>query len=153
MQKMISCKNSITDTEYKKMQEIVIICSYFAEKGAIEDTEELKFFLKRYVDDIVYTVKRNPVDYLEFANSLHKNLQFTLDTPNGSGDLTFINLNIKVINDRKLSCHWYQKQTDTGIILNFSSFAPFQHKKKVIQGTVHKTFKTSSDWQSFDVAH
>ena len=104
-----SCKNwfhekcqGITDTEYQTMQDIVWICSYCAEKGRKEDTLELKLF-KRYVDDIVCTVKRNPLDYLEYANSLHKNLQFTLETPNGSGDLAFLDLNINLNEDRKIN--------------------------------------------------
>ena len=117
----------ITDTEYQTMQEIVWICSYCAEKGRKEDILELKLF-KRYVDDIVCTVKGNPLDYLENANSLHKNLQFTLETPNGSGDLAFLDLNINLSEDRKISCNWYQKSTDAGVILNFRSCEPLQHK-------------------------
>ena len=146
-----SCKNwfhaqcqGITDTEHQTMQKIVWICSYCAEKCRKEDTMELKLF-KRYVDDIVSTVKGNPLDYLEYANSLHKNLQFTLETPNGSGDLAFLDLDINLNEDRKISCHWYQKSTDTGILLNFRSSAPLQRKRNVIQGTVHKTFNATSD--------
>ena len=56
------------------------------------------------------TVKRNPLDYLEYANSLRKNLQFTLETPNGSGDLAFLDMNINVNNERKISYHWYQNR-------------------------------------------
>ena len=52
----------------------------------------------------------------------------------------------------EIGCHWYQNSTDTGIILNFRSCAPLQHKRNVIQGTVHRTFIATSDWQSFDVA-
>ena len=133
------------------MQEFVWICSYCAEKGRKEDTLELKLF-KRYVDDIVCTVKRNPLDYLEYANFLCKNLQFTLETPNGSGYLAFLDLNINLNEDRKISCHWYQKSTDTGIILNFRSCTPLQHKRNLIQGTVHRIFTATSDWQSFDAA-
>ena len=106
--------------------------------------------IKRYVDDTVCTINGNPLGYLEYANSLHKNLQFTLETPNGSGDLAFLDLNINVNEDRKISCRWYQKSIDTGIILNFRSCAPLQHKKTVTQGTVHKIFNANSDWQSFD---
>ena len=58
-----SCKHwfhpkcqGITDTEYQTMKEIVWICSFCTEKGRKEDTLELKLF-KRYVDDIVCTVK------------------------------------------------------------------------------------------------
>ena len=89
----------ITDTEYKTVQEIVWICSYCAEEGRKEDTLELKLF-KRYVKDIVCTVKGNPLNYLEYANFLHKNLQFTLETPNGSGDLAFLQLNINLNEDK-----------------------------------------------------
>ena len=133
------------------MRKIVWICSYCPEKGRKEDTLELKLF-KRYVDDIVCTVNGNPLDYLEYAYSLHKNLQFTLETPNGSEDLAFLDLNMNLNEDRKISCHWYQKSTDTGIILNFRSCAPLQHKRNVIQGTVHRIFIANSDSQSFDVA-
>ena len=96
-----SCKNwfhakyqGITDTIYKTMQEIVWICSYCAEEGRKEDTLELKL-LKRYVDDIKCTIKGNTLDYLEF----------TLETQNGSGDLAFLDLNINLNEDRKISCH------------------------------------------------
>ena len=153
-----SCNNwfhtkcpGIFDTEYQTMQEIVWICSYCTEKGRKDDTLELKSF-KRYVDDIVRTVKGNPLDFLEYANSLHQNLQFTLEAPNGSGDFEFLDLNINLNQDRKISCHWYQKSTDTGIILNFPSCAPLQQKRNVIQGTVHRIFNATSDWKSFDVA-
>ena len=103
-----SCKNwfhakcqIITDTEYQTMRGIVSICSSCTEKGRKEDTLELTLF-KRYVDDIVCKVKGNPLDYLEHANSLYKNLQFTLETPNGSGDPAFLDLNINLNEDRKI---------------------------------------------------
>ena len=107
---------------------------------------------KMYVDDIVCTVKRNPLDYLEYAKSLHKNLQFTLETPNDSGDLAFLDLNKKVNQDCKISCHWYLKLNDTGMILIFNSGAAIQHSKNVIGATVHSIFNAISEWQSFDVS-
>ena len=102
----------------------------------------------------VCTVKENPLDYLEYANSLHKNLQFTLETPNYSGDLAFLDLNINVGKEQKISCQWYQKLTDTSIISNLRSCARL-HQKNVIQGTVHRIAtecNATSDWQYFDVA-
>ena len=106
-----SCKNwfharcqGITNTEYKTMHELVWMCSYSAEKGTKEDTPEMKL-IRRYADNIVCTVKRNPLDYLEFSNSLHKNLQITIQRPKGSGDLAFIDLSINVNEDRKIISH------------------------------------------------
>ena len=92
-----------------------------------EDTEELKL-LKRYMGDIVCSVKGEPLNYIEYANSLHKNLPYTLETQNGSEDVEFLNLNINENEDKKLSCHWYQKLTDTGIILNHSKTPPKMDK-------------------------
>ena len=109
-----SCKNwfqakcqVITDTEYKNMQKNVWICSYCEGKGTKEDTQEFKLF-KRYVNDIVFTVKGNPLDYLELANSFHIILKFTLETPIGIGDLAILDVNINENEDRKISCRWYQ---------------------------------------------
>ena len=99
----------------------------------------MKLF-QRCLDDRVCTLKRNPLEYLDYANFLHNNLQFTLETPNGSGDHK-----IKVSEDRKIRCQWYQKSTVTGIILNSRSSAPLQHKKNVIKGTVHRIFIANSD--------
>ena len=66
----ISCKvPSITDIEYKNLQETVWISSNCAEKVTTEDTQELKVCW-RYVDDIVLTVKGNTLEYLEYATSL-----------------------------------------------------------------------------------
>ena len=51
-----------------------------------------------------------------------------------------------------ITCHWYQKPTDTGKILNFCSCATLQHKKNVIQGTVHRVLNAISGWLAFDQA-
>ena len=39
---------------------------------------------------------RRPLDYLEYANSLDKILQFTTETPNGNEYLAFLDLNINI---------------------------------------------------------
>ena len=106
---------------------------------------------KRYVNDIICTVRGDPDMYLKFANSLH-NLHFTLEKVNMDGDLAFLDINVNVSSKNNITCHWYQKSTDTGIILNFCSCAPLQHKKNVIQGAVHRVFNATSNWLAFDQA-
>ena len=96
-------------------------------KGTTENTQELKLF-RKYADDRVCTVKGNPLDNLDYSNTLHKNLQLTQETPNGSGDLAFLDLNININVDRQIRFDWYQKMTDTCIILNILSCATLQHK-------------------------
>ena len=47
-------------------------------------------------------------------------------------------------------CNSYQKPTDTGTILNYTSCAPTQYKcSSVIQGTVHRIFRSKSNWVQF----
>ena len=62
------------------MQNAKLSMTNCAGKGTTEDTHEVKLF-KRYVDHIVCTVNGNSLDYVEHANSLNNNLQFTLEKP------------------------------------------------------------------------
>ena len=94
------------------MQENVWIWSFCAEKGTAKNTLQFKIF-KRGMDHIVWTVTGKPPDYLEYASSLHKNLQFTLETPNGNEDLGFLDLNMKLNDEKNLlslvsKIEWYR---------------------------------------------
>ena len=68
------------------------------------------------------------------------------------GNMAFLDIIVNVSSKSNITCHWYQKPTDTGIILNFRSCAPLQHKKNVIQGTVYRNFNATSSWFAFDQA-
>ena len=116
-----------------------------------ESVQQAKLFL-RYVDDIMRTVKGEPEKVLWAANLLHPSLHFTKETPNTNGNLAFLDLKISVGKGRKINCGWYQKPTDTGTILNFRSCAPLQYKRSVIEGTVHRVFRSTSTWQEYDKA-
>ena len=107
---------------------------------------------KKYVDDIICMVRGDPDEYLKFANSLHNKLQFTLKKFNTEGDLGFLDININVSSESNITCHWYQKSMDTGIILNFRSCAPLHHKNNVVRETVHRVFNLTSNWLAFDQA-
>ena len=49
-------------------------------------------------------------------------------------------------------CTWYQNPSDTGTILNYRSCAPLQHKKIIIQGTIHRLFRNTTNWEAFHEA-
>ena len=77
---------------YASITEIVWYCeSCWRAKNKEKETPQVKLFL-RYVDDIVRTVSY----VLDAANSLHPNLQFTLEETNSEGNLPFLDLNIIV---------------------------------------------------------
>ena len=90
------------------------------------------------MDDIVRTVKGDPGVVLEAANKLHPNMQFTIEKLGTNGNLAFLDLNVNVDSAKKFTCGWYQKPTDTGTILNL------QYKRNVIDGTVHRVFRSTS---------
>ena len=131
------------------MQDVVWICTYCSNHPT-EGRFEIKLF-KRYVDDIIYTVRGDPDEHLKFANSVHNNLQFILEI-NMEAELAFLDINVNVSSRSNITFHWYQKPTDTGIMLNFRSCAPLQHKKNLIQGTVPRVFNALSNWLAFDQA-
>ena len=106
----------------------------------------------RYVDDIVRTVKGDPQLLLQQANKLHPNLQFTLETMDATMGLPFLDMRVKTDDRGTTTCEWYQKPSDTGVILNFRSFAPMRWKRNLIQGTMHRIFNCTSDWKAFHEA-
>ena len=111
----------ISDDKYASITEIVWYCeSCCRAKKKEKDTPQVTFFL-RYVDDIVRTVRVEPSCFLDAANYLHPNLQFTLEETNSVVNFPFLDLNINVSQDRVVTCNWYQTPTDTGTILNYRS--------------------------------
>ena len=92
------------------------------------------------MDDIVRTVRGEPSCALEAAKSLHPNLRLTLEK------LLFLDLNINVLQDKGVTCNWYQKATDTGTILIYRKCAPTLYKRSVNQGTVHRVCRSTSNW-------
>ena len=92
------------------------------------------------------------VTRMSTKNSLHSILQFTLENYNKEGDWSFLDININMGRKSNITCHWYQKPTDTGIILKFCCCAPLQHKKNGIHVTVHRVFNATSIWLAFDQA-
>ena len=120
-----SCRNwyhlncgKISDDVYASITEIVWYCEGCCRaKNKEKVISQVKLFL-RYVDDIVRTVRGEPSCLLDAANSLHPNLQFTLEKTYSEGNLPFLVLNINVSQGRRVTCSWYQKPTDTVTILN-----------------------------------
>ena len=98
------------------------------------------------------TVKGYPEKVLRAGKLLHQRLQFTIETPNTNGKVAFIDLQISIDKSRKISCGWYQKPKDSGTILNFRSCAPLQYKRTVIEGTVHRLFRSTSTWEEYNKA-
>ena len=147
----LGCGN-ISESEYADIAETVWYCIACKKQQEADRAESCVNVFLRYVDDIVRTVKGDPSLVLEAAKKLHPNLQFTIEELDSNGNLAFLDLNVNVDSAKKVTCGWYQKPTDTGTTLNFRGCAPLQYKRKVIEGTVHSAFKSTSTLEIFDQA-
>ena len=107
---------------------------------------------ERHVDVIICTVKDDPDKLLNEVNKLYNNLEFTIERLNENRELAFLDMTVHVDIKRKITFKWYQKPTDTDTTLNFRSCAPLQHRKNLIEGTVHRLLRCTSDWKNFDEA-
>ena len=128
------------------------MCSFCREidQTDINHPSETKFFL-RYVNDIVRTVRGDTKELLEAGNNLHPNLQFTLETTDDKNSLPFLDMSITVQPEGNIFCTWYKKPSDTVTILNCRSCALLQYKS-IIQGTIHRLFRATSNWTAFHEA-
>ena len=103
------------------------------------------------MDDILQEMKISEIDKkLTQINNLHTNLKFTIERET-EGSIPFLDMKISNIQGR-LSSKWYNKPTDTGLVLNFHSLAPLRYKKSVVAGFVHRIARACSSWKNFDLS-
>ena len=109
--------------------------------------DDAKLF-ERYMDDIIREIVESKTsDKLMEINSLHPNLKFTMETEQREAESHHGSLpywDMKVMHDRRngmLSSTWYNKPTDTGLILNYHSLAPKRYKRSVVSGFVHRIYR------------
>ena len=143
----------ISNTENDSTENRFWMCSFCRENDQtdINHSSETNVFL-RYVDDIVRTVRGDTKELLDSVNNLHPILQFTLGTTVDKNSLPFLDMSINIQPEGTIFCTWYQKPSDTGTILIYRSCAPLQHKKSIIQGTIHRLVRATSNWEAFHEA-
>ena len=94
------------------------------------------------------TVRGDTKKLLDAVNNLHPYPQFTLETTDDKNSLPFLDMSNNVQPEETIFCTWYQKPSDTGTILNYRSCASIQHKKSIIQGTIQRRFRATSNWEA-----
>ena len=110
--------------------------------------DDAKIF-KRYMDDILRTIKAELIEAkLQAINDLHPNLKFTIEVEE-EGRLPFLDMRILHV-DNHLHSTWYTKPTDTSLIMNFHGLAPKRYKRSVVEGFVHRVYRTCSHWKYFN---
>ena len=109
---------------------------------------ESKLFT-RYMDDILQEIKSSEINTkLAEINALHENLTFTIEKQS-DGKIPFLDMQITCDQQGKLTSSWYNKPTDTGLILNYHALAPRRYKRSVVSGFVHRISRACSTWENF----
>ena len=106
----------------------------------INHSSETKVFLR--------SVRGDTKELLDAVNNLHPNYQISLETTNDKNSLPFLDISINVKPEGTIFCICYQKPSDTGTILNYRSCAHLQHEKSIIQGTIQRLFRATSNWEA-----
>ena len=102
----------------------------------------------RYIDDVfaIFDKSQSYTPFFDFINSLHRNLEFTVEIATNS--LPFLDVNVELDTDGvKLTV--YRKPTNTNVILNFHAIAPTQWKAGLIFCMLHRAWKVCSGMALF----
>ena len=81
------------------------------------------------------------------GHTFHRNLELTSETQ-VNGSMPFLDMKLE-LKQGKMATFWYQKPTDTGLILQFRALAPMVYKKDIIEGTVYWVFNSTSISEKF----
>ena len=102
----------------------------------------------RYMDDVIRSIKSCEIEQkLNEINKLHPSLKFTIERETNES-IPFLDMLIMRENG-KLTSTWYNKPTDTGLIMNYHSLAPKKYKRSVVAGLVHRIYRACSTWIHF----
>ena len=111
------------------------------------------------MDDILREIERlRAMEKLEEINNLHKNLKFTMEveeqeSPSHPVKLPYLSLSvIHDVETGRLSSTWYNKPTDTGLIMNYHALAPKRYKRSVVSGFVYRIHQSCSSWENFHLS-
>lgn len=99
----------------------------------------------RYVDDCfaVFTSLADAESFLDFLNSQHSSLKFTIEIENNES-LRFLDTLIKHKNGT-IEVEWCLKNTNTGIYIPSCSYAPFRYKTAAMRALFFRAKRISSD--------
>ena len=82
------------------------------------------------MDDLLCCAKRKDVpNILRKFNSIHPNLKLTVEEPDSNNELPFLDIKIRHLMDGSTETDIFRKPSHTGVVMNFLSEAPWQHKK------------------------
>ena len=106
-------------------------------------------FYRRYVDDtfLLFRDRYQADRFLEYANDLHPNINFTIEYEN-ENKLPFLDILVTRVDDH-FNTTIYRKKTFTGLGANFYSHCYFNFKLNALSTLFHRAYSLTSDWDKF----
>lgn len=119
------------------------LCLEAIENNCLEKLKSSISYFGRYVDDIFLMCSASELtNILDTFNNYNNNIQFTLEQTNSKREINFLDMTIKIENN-KLITNWYQKNISSGRYISYDSHHPIQQKKAIVYGLVDKAIKLS----------
>ena len=108
------------------------------------------YFINGNVDDIflVFNDRDDCELFHEYMNRQHPNIKFTLDIEENEC-LPFLDVLVSRSADSVVSTSLYQKDTFSGLMMQYDSFVPISYKKSLVNGLIHRAWKICSSSELF----
>ena len=113
----------------------------------------------RYMDDCLADIlEEEEMNQLNLINSLHPNLNFTIETVKKSSDkddegeigsIIFLDMKLIQKTDGTVDSEWFTKPTDTGTVMNWNSIAPMKYKRNLVSGFVNRIWSATTTYDAF----
>ena len=111
---------------------VAIIFMHKFEQAALQNATLKPGFYARYIDDSIGVWVHGRVElrkFIEYLNSLHHSIKFTLEDSSKSGKVAFLDTLITLDSNSKYSTELYIKPNHSGIIIHQTSSHPMSTKK------------------------
>ena len=93
---------------------------------------------KRYVDDVICTVKKVQVDILfNNINQMDAHIKFTMESPDSEGSIPFLDTKCIPNSNNTIHTTIYRKPIHTDRYLDWNSNLPRSNRRSVIQALTH----------------
>ena len=121
------------------------------EQQALANAVHKPAFFVRYIDDYagIWTHgEETLLEFLQYLNSLHPHLRFTLDHSGQDRGVPFLDTLVTITTSMtglvKMETELYIKPTNSGIVLHASSAHPTATKHNMVRNMFHRAFNNSS---------
>ena len=122
---------------------LAILYMHHIECEIIERCNNKIKYWKRYIDDIFFVTTASPEELLHIANSVNKNIQFTLEMADNNKIAFLDTLVIRIEN--KFLFELFIKPTNSGTCMPFDAWTPIARKKCLIITETLRAKRISSE--------